>query len=189
MMPDPKVSHRPLAKPQKALQALQLEHRKRLLEAKTERDFWKVAKGMMAPRQPQSGFSAEVLKDVFVTRMNPVSPVPESFDTARLDLNHALNEAMPEQTVDTSPDLIFSTPFTEEEMEDAKDHLRQHPPTSAKGYDQQSYVDVCDLENEDLCTLVNRCIHGNEAPSVWLLTVLIGLLKRGKPKSDPNSYR
>jgi hypothetical protein len=39
-----------------ALLALQLEHRKKLLEAKTERDFWKAAKGMMTPKRPQSGF-------------------------------------------------------------------------------------------------------------------------------------
>jgi hypothetical protein len=172
-----------------ALLALQLEHCKELLEAKTERDFWKVAKGMMTPKRPQSGFSAEALKDVFVTRMNPVLPMPESFDKERFDLNQSLNNAMPEHTVDVTPDLIFLTPFSEEEMGEAKDHLRQHPPTSARGYDQKSYADVCDLENDALCDLVNRCIHGNDAPSIWLLTVLVGLLKRGKPKSDPNSYR
>jgi hypothetical protein len=106
-----------------------------------------------------------------------------------VEYNHALATAIPDRTPDDTPDRIFSEPFNKEEMAEAKDHLRQHPPTSSKGYDRQSYANVYDLENDVLCKLVNRCMRDNDAPSIWLLTVLIGLLKQGKPKDDPNSYR
>src|ERR1700761_3667366 len=96
---------------------------------------------------------------------------------------------MPDHTTDMSPEAFFSTPFSEEEMAEAKETLRKHPPTSARGYDKQTYADVQDLENDILCELINRCIHGNDAPSIWLITVLIGALKRGKPKSDPRNWR
>ncbi|KAJ7319363.1 hypothetical protein DFH08DRAFT_713712, partial [Mycena albidolilacea] len=151
-----KVLHQPIQKPEKsnactdgtdhmsaltahcnrpALLALQLEHHKKLLEAETEREFWRVAKDVMNPKRVSSGFSAEALKNVFIARMNPVQPVPESFDEVRLEYNHALAAAIPDRTPDETPDRIFSQPFNEEEMAEAKDHLQQYPLTSSKGYD------------------------------------------------------
>ncbi|KAJ6556108.1 hypothetical protein B0H19DRAFT_1071240 [Mycena capillaripes] len=62
----------------------------------TEREFWKVAKSIMNPKRILSGFSAETLKNVFVARMNPVVPVPESFDKERLSYNQALAAAIGE---------------------------------------------------------------------------------------------
>ncbi|KAJ6556109.1 hypothetical protein B0H19DRAFT_869137, partial [Mycena capillaripes] len=66
--------------------------------------------------------------------------------------------------------------FNEEELEEAKDHLREHPPTSAKGYDRQSYADVCELENDGLCELINRSRYrtiGLESCFLKLVTLLI----------------
>ncbi|KAJ7187472.1 hypothetical protein GGX14DRAFT_334383, partial [Mycena pura] len=105
--------------------------------------------------------------------MNPILPMPETFDKERLDLNQSLNSAMPDRT---SPDLIFSTPFSEDEMGDAKDHLVQHPPTSSRGYDQKSYADVCDLENDALCDLSDPNSYrtiGLESCFLKLVTLLI----------------
>lgn len=96
---------------------------------------------------------------------------------------------MPDHTVDTTPEQFFSAPFTEEDIAEAKDCLSKHPQNSAKGLDQISYSLICELENEDLCMLANQCILDLDAPSACLITILIGLLKRGKPKDDPNSFR
>ncbi|KAK7051966.1 hypothetical protein R3P38DRAFT_2402283, partial [Favolaschia claudopus] len=164
----PKVSYRPLPKQNKPanhistadhltsltahrnrpeLLETQLRWREDLLDAKTERDFWMVAKRIMNPKQVKSDFDAETLKNEFVVRMNPIEPVPESFDQDRLEFNRALAAIIPDRTVDETLDKIFSRPFDEEEMEDAKERLREHSPTSSRGYDQQSYADVCGLEN------------------------------------------
>jgi hypothetical protein len=41
----------------------------------------------MNPKRVSSDFSAEALKDIFIAHMNPVQPVPESFNKVRLEYN------------------------------------------------------------------------------------------------------
>lgn len=175
--------HRPV------IAAKQLEFRKKLLEAKTEREFWRVAKDIMGTKKTTSNFSAEALKNVFEKRMNPIVPMPETFDPMRMQYNHTLAAAIPEHTIDTTPEHFFSAPFTVEDVAEAKDRLSKHPENSARGWDQVSYTHLCELENDDLCLLANQCVSELDAPSACLLTILIGLIKKGKPKQDPESFR
>lgn len=56
--------------------AKQLQLRKKLLEAKTEKEFWQVAKDIMGTKTKTGAFSAETLKDTFQTRMNPIEVQP-----------------------------------------------------------------------------------------------------------------
>lgn len=49
--------------------------------------------------------------------------------------------------------------------------------------------DIEALDNDQLLNLLNTCLKNNDAPSIWFSTVLTGVLKRGKPPSNPDSYR
>ncbi|CAK5263407.1 unnamed protein product [Mycena citricolor] len=171
------------------LRRKQLEQQMMIVEASTEAEMWRATKKIMNPAPMSSGFSAGDLKAVFEVRMNPISPIPPTFDAERLKIDQELANTIADKTRDTTEDRIFDSPFTVEDMAEAKLRLKEHPPTSAKGYDEQTYADVCALENNQLCNLVNCCISETDAPSVWLRTMLIGIPKGGKPKSDPNSYR
>lgn len=37
--------------------------------------------------------------------------------------------------------------------------------------------------------LANECVAKNDAPTIWFMTTLMGILKRLKPHEDPSSYR
>ncbi len=60
---------------------------------------------------------------------------------------------------------------------------------SATGLDAETYAAIMDMDNDLLAELINACIKHKDAPSVWLTSVIIGILKRGKPADEPDSYR
>ena len=74
-------------------------------------------------------------------------------------------------------------------MEGAKRHLAQRHSKSSPGLDRVSYQTVLDIPNDALLQLFNSCITALDAPSSWLTTVLVGVLKLGKPAALPDSYR
>jgi len=59
---------------------------------------------------------------------------------------------------------------------------------NAKGNDGIAYTDLCNTDQAELCSLLNRCLKDNVAPSIQLATVIIGILKKGKPGHEPESY-
>lgn len=70
-----------------------------------------------------------------------------------------------------------------------KDHLRKHSVDSSTGEDETSYADLLEIPIDDLSALYNECTARGDAPSIWFMTALIGILKRLKPHDDPDSYR
>lgn len=118
---------------------------------------------------PEVGFfTAEALKDVFEKRMNPIDPLPSTFDGERLILNHAVAASIPDATQDTTDAQYFSGGFTEGEIERAEIQLRKRLH-SAAGPDNLSYDDVFKMDNEILLKLCNACLHSLDAPSSWNL--------------------
>jgi hypothetical protein len=51
-----------------------------------------------------------------------------------------------------------------------------------------SYKTIAKIPNPALLELFNRCIADLNAPQNWFTTVLVGVLKVGKPATDPDSY-
>lgn len=96
--------------------------------------------------------------------MNPLDPIPKTFDTNLLNLNIAMAKAIPQQTQDTTEELFFSKPFSVEEMASAKVHL-ENRKASATGIDGIGYKEILDIDNSALCTLLNLSMEKQETPS------------------------
>jgi hypothetical protein len=96
---------------------------------------------------------------------------------------------LPAHTEDSTPEGFFSSPFTMEDIEWAKSHLRNCSKSSAPDLEGVTYADIQDIDNVQLCTLINACLESNDAPSVWLRTILAAVKKKDKPAQEPESYR
>jgi hypothetical protein len=70
-----------------------------------------------------------------------------------------------------------------------KDHIRKHGLHSASGEDAIFYAKILEIPNDALPHLCNECIRKRDGPSTWFRSVIIGLLKKGKPNTDLDSYR
>ena len=97
-------------------------------------------------------------------------------------------DVIPHVTHDRTEGLHFSRPFAIKEIEWVKLHIRKHPSNSALGFDHVSYKDISGIPKEDLLHLFQMCVDSGDAPSVWLITYIIGILKVGKEASNPESY-
>ena len=162
--------------------------RDKLLSCDNDKMFWKIAKEIIKGKDTVSPVTADDLKLVFQKRMNPSTTTPESFDTSLLCLNMAMAKAIPSQTVDLTPDQFFSKPFSVEEISDAKTHLKDRK-NSARGADHIGYKEILDIDNLALASLLNLSVEKRGAPSSWLSTVIVAIIKPGKQMDDPNNYR
>ena len=48
---------------------------------------------------------------------------------------------------------------------------------------------LLDIPNNDLVALFNLCVSEGAIPSQWMVTLLVGIQKKGKPADNPKSYR
>ena len=89
----------------------------------------------------------------------------------------------------STPDNHFNTRFTLEEL---KANIRDLPGDKATGEDDihnQFLKNMPDHTFPELLGLINRSWRRGEIPSSWKHSLVIPILKNGKPASDPNSYR
>ncbi|KAJ7723211.1 hypothetical protein B0H16DRAFT_1895858 [Mycena metata] len=129
------------------------------------------------------------LKDVFETRLKPAEVLPTQFDSIQHDINKILCTLLPEETEDSTPEGFFSRKWDAKDMGRLKDHLRKHSLDSSSGEDQTTYAELLEIPNEDLAHLCNQCTALGDAPTIWLMSALVGILKRLKPHDNPDSYR
>lgn len=54
--------------------------------------------------------------------------------------------------------------------------------------DTISYTTIASLPNNALADLFNKCIAQLDASQDWFTMVLVGILKKDKPATDPESY-
>lgn len=83
----------------------------------------------------------------------------------------------------------FNTRFT---MEELKTNIRDLPGDKATGEDDvhnQFLKKMPDHTLVELLGLINRSWRKGEVPSAWKHSLVIPILKSGKPVSDPDSYR
>ena len=100
-----------------------------------------------------------------------------------------MSSTIPSLTIDQTPQQFFSQPFALVDIEWAKDHLVHRHTKASPGLDRVSYQTVVDIPNEALLTLFNGCVTSLDAPQDWFTTILVGVLRQGKPATSLDSYR
>lgn len=174
---------------QDTLQAIQAHNLKLLVNTKSEALFWVAFRDMVNTKSPPPAVDISSLTVSFCCRMNPLAPLPQSFNLVKMATCDLLAASIPCVTVDNTPGQFFSHTFTLEEIEWAKDHISKHRENSATGMNRISYSEIIELDNELILSLINLCLDSNNTPSIWLSTTLTGVLKHGKLALDPESYR
>jgi hypothetical protein len=89
----------------------------------------------------------------------------------------------------TSPRQSCTRDITLEEIEEMKLHIKEHGLDTALGVDGFSYGDCLAVPNEKLLEFFLFCLRNEDAPRPWLISLLIGILKKDKDATDPSSYR
>nr|GAT46372.1 predicted protein [Mycena chlorophos] len=121
---------------------------------------------MMDPKPLPILVTADSLRNEFETRSNAPRILPAQFDANTYKMNHLRAVLIPDSTVDSTPEQFFSRQFQAElEIPKLITHLEKHPSRSATGEDAR------------------------DVPSAWLKATTVGILKPGKPATDPASYR
>ncbi|PPQ66708.1 hypothetical protein CVT26_009568, partial [Gymnopilus dilepis] len=155
---------------------------------KSARDMWRFIRSGADRKQRSIPVTLDDLRTTFEARMNPPSVLPDSFDKDRFHDDNTYFDHMPAETVDETSQGFFSRPFTVDEVDIVKakvvDRVR-----SAAGIDGVTYADILKIPSDKLVDLFNLCIQTGDAPRSWLTTMLVGILKPGRPAKDPESYR
>jgi hypothetical protein len=74
-------------------------------------------------------------------------------------------------------------------MQHMKKKLRKKISRHSTGIDEVTIAKIMTIPNEALVQLYQTCADELDAPQQWLVILLIGILKQGKPVDDPESYR
>ncbi|KAJ7315543.1 hypothetical protein DFH08DRAFT_715408, partial [Mycena albidolilacea] len=85
----------------------------------------KEIKRLADPKPASILVSADSLKDVFETRLNPPKVLPPQFDSVQHKINKILAGLMPERTKDPTPEGFFTQKWTEDDIGRLKDHLQK----------------------------------------------------------------
>lgn len=120
----------------------------------------------------------------------PATPAP-SFNLARIHEAEQSSIAMPDETVDGTPEKFFSGPWNIEEINALMIHLRFKPVDSATGFGgrDMSYSFILQIPVEHVKELYDECILLRSTPRIWLTTILVGVLQRSKSRLEPTNYR
>ncbi|KAL1937065.1 hypothetical protein VTO73DRAFT_15134 [Trametes versicolor] len=160
-----------------------------MLDSKGPGGFWLSYHDFMSDKPTVPEASIAQLFDVFVHRMNPPEVLPDTFDPLARALNRLTAHSLPRHTVDTTEGQHFSRPFTEEEIDSVKAHIRSHNRNSARGLDSVGYDDVLAIPSDRLCTLFQACVDSTAAPQAWLKAIIAAVKKPKKDGTLPESYR
>ncbi|KAJ3545838.1 hypothetical protein NMY22_g2280 [Coprinellus aureogranulatus] len=163
------------------LQALEL--------VKSPGELWRLKRWWTDPKPRALRLGIGAFRKDFQNRMNPPSVLPSTFDSNRFNEDRERALAMPERTIDISPNLSFSRPFTTEEVIWAKRQIKDRPAKSARGIDGVSYQDLLRISSEKLRELFNTCVERLQVPNLWTISTLIAIPKPHKSLDDPRGYR
>ncbi|EJD36321.1 hypothetical protein AURDEDRAFT_74356, partial [Auricularia subglabra TFB-10046 SS5] len=78
--------------------------------------------------------------------MNPLNPVPASFDGILQELDALRAGLIPLRTVDTTAEQFFDGPLTQADVTEMRQHQKSHSPGETTGHD---LVTDCDIEEMD----------------------------------------
>lgn len=162
---------------------------KRALADATPRSYWRIIKQLRNGAEHRIPLPIEDLSVEFEKRMQAGSCNTENFDALRMELAQLRDNEIPPMTRDPSEGRCFSRPVTAEDVEQLKSGLREKSPRSAVGIDDISYQAIISIPTERLVELFNTCVRQRDIPSLWLQTILIGILKAKRPGNEAASYR
>lgn len=175
------------------ISALAIKHRNllRVLAVPPDGNLWSVTRSLLGPKPRPITVTVTQLRDSFETRMNPPQALPPEFNPLRHALNRLTAQSLPRQTLDTTKEGFFSRPFSTDEIEVVKTHIRRHCKGSATGPDglDVDYSAVLSVSFNVLRTLFQRCIDEGTAPQAWLTAIIAAVKKPNKDAADPASYR
>ncbi len=160
-----------------------------VLFASTEASFWPAFRAFTCDKPRPARVTLLELQADFRTRMNPPAILPAEFNELERALNRITARSLPRCTVDTTPARSFSRPFSLEEIDSAKQHIRSHNLQSAQGPDAIEYRAVLDCPSEELRELFQLCVDTCTAPQDWLNATVAAIKKPRKDGSVPEHYR
>jgi hypothetical protein len=108
-------------------------------------------------KQRDARVTAQQLRDVFNTRLNPPKIMPPHFDADLKRLRDLMSEAIPPTTTDHTAEQFFSRPWDLSDIEQMKRKIRNRSSKSARGIDQCSYKKIQSIPNAVLLKLFNYC--------------------------------
>ncbi|KAI1795322.1 hypothetical protein LXA43DRAFT_854706, partial [Ganoderma leucocontextum] len=97
-----------------------------VLDSLSDQSFWRSLHSFLSDKPRQPRVTAGQLHASFVTRMNPPTQLPADFDHLQHMLHKLYAAALPQHTEDTTDGRFFSRPFTLDEVDAVKMHIRTH---------------------------------------------------------------
>ncbi|KAK7023208.1 hypothetical protein R3P38DRAFT_2779963 [Favolaschia claudopus] len=165
------------------------ENLNKLISCSSPREYWDLIRSWTDSRAGPCGVTPSQLHLSFKKRSNPPDELPDYFDPRLHAIIAQLCRTIPPRTRDRTANGIFSRPVTEKDIGRMKKKLRSRAHRSACGIDDVSYAKILTIPNEVLVFLIETCVRDCDAPQRWLVTILAGFLKQGKPVDDPDGYR
>jgi hypothetical protein len=190
-LPDDVDESSEAARANRATQTLMWANRSRLANCLSHQDFWDFVRWCRDQKRRPPAITYDAFKSECESRMNPpVQALLPSYFNLDLYSEHASYAAgLPLATADVSPSSSFSRPFSLSDITDAKARIKKRASKSSTGVDDLSYKDILKLWNDAMREFFNMCITQCAAPELWQSTIVIGILKPGKPSDRPDSYR
>ncbi|VDB97613.1 unnamed protein product [Peniophora sp. CBMAI 1063] len=151
--------------------------------------FWRTWRRCMDAKKRRAKVSLTDLAATFRRRMNRNAEPPDSFIlSARVQARH-LARRLEDITPDIPPDDTFTREWVPADIASLKAKIKSDAKAGAPGVDGIATSVLMMVPNEALCDLFNQCVRKQGAPSIWLLTAVIGILKKNLSPKDAASYR
>jgi hypothetical protein len=129
------------------------------------------------------------VRNVFVGRMNPVDPAANGFDTNLHRVHTLLASQIPDVTNPGPGFEWMNELITTEDVDEGKQYLKTKGSNSTPGWDGISQSTIMSIDSEKIRDFANACVVTRGLPAVFILSLLIAILKRGRDRRDPNNYR
>lgn len=163
-------------------------NRDSLVNATSVQSFWKLVRHFLHPRPKPSPLSLQVVADRMATLFRDPNGGQHQFSASVRREADDFMKSLPQSMRDRSAGQFFDRPISTDEVGEGKSRLRKLL-TAAPGIDGIPYSDIMDIDNEQIANLINTCLNQEDAPSMWLIALVMALLKKGKAAADPKSYR
>ncbi|KAI0348897.1 hypothetical protein OH77DRAFT_1375933, partial [Trametes cingulata] len=109
--------------------------------------------------------------------MNPPTELPPQFNPLAHAANRVHASSTPASTEDTTAGQHFSRPFSIDEIDAVKDHIRRNCKGAARGLDGIGYDDVLAIPSQQLLDLFQACItEGKSYRTIGLESCLLKTL-------------
>lgn len=163
-------------------------NRESLVNATSVQGFWKLVNRFLHPRPKPCPLSLQAVTDRMAVLFRDPNGGQHLFSASVRKEADDFMESLPPSMRDSTAAQFFDRPLSTDEIGEGKSRLRKLL-AATPGVDGIPYSDIMDIDNEQIANLINTCLDQEDAPSMWLIALVMALLKKGKAASDPKSYR